>query len=139
MKIKQFNSAVDFNQLRSEINQALEGVGKKYGVNFQARNASYLDQVATFKLELTTLGEGGTVETKEAKEFKSMATLYGMKPEDLGKTVTIQGRKFEITGMKPKSRNCITGKDSSGRGYKLPLAGVKRSLGYAVTAMDETL
>lgn len=139
MKIKQFNSSVDFNQLRSDINKALENIGTKYGVSFHAGNVSYSDQVATFKLEVTTLGEGGAVETKEGKDFKKMATLYGLKPEDLGKTVTIQGRKFEITGMKPRSKNCIIGKDPYGKGFKLPLAAVKRSLGYEVTAMDEHL
>ncbi len=137
MKINQFNKRTDFDGLRADINEALKAIGKKYGLHLHAGNGTYNSEVFTLKLACTTLGEGGVVETPEAKEFKANATLYGMKPDDLGKTVTIYGRGFEIAGLKPKSRNCITGKCvNSGKGFKLPLAEVKRSLGYEVTAMD---
>ena len=136
-KINQFSRQTDFNGLRTEINDALKALGVKYGVSIKAGNASYNSELATFKLELTTLGQGGAVETKEAKDFKSHASMYGMKADDLGKTVTIQGRQCQITGLKPRSRNCIIGKDlSSSKSFKLPLAGVKKSLGYEVTELD---
>lgn len=139
MKIKQFDKSVDFNGLRNDINTALEAIGKKYGIAIHAGNASYNPEALTFKLQCTTLGDGGVVETMEAKTFKSHATIYGMKPEDLGKTVTVYGRVFEITGMKPKSRNCIIGKDpKNGKGFKLPLYEVKQSLGYKVSEMDRS-
>jgi hypothetical protein len=138
MKINQFNKSTNFEALRADINAALKAVGQKYDLHLHAGNGSYNTEVFTLKLNCTTLGKGGTIETPEAKAFKTNAEMYGLKATDLGKTVTIQGREFEITGLKPKSRNCVIGKDvRTGKGFKLPLAGVKRSLGYEVGRFDE--
>lgn len=130
MKIKEFNTA-NLPQLRAEINSALEALGEKYDVDIKAGNASYSTEVATFKLSITTKGVAGEVETKEAKDFKLGASLYGMKKEDMGREVTVFGRKFVITGAKWRSGNPIIGLDKAkGKSFKLPLGEVKKSLGY---------
>ena len=128
-KIQQFERSTDFNALRLEIDSALASLGQKYGVNFHAGNVSYNSQCATFKLEITTLGDGGTVETKEAKDFKLYASSYGFKPEDLGRVFKFQGSDYKITGLKPRSRNCICIMGvNNNRAYKINPDAVLRSL-----------
>ena len=125
-------TGTDLQNLRKEIDQALEALGKKYDIKFRAGNASYTGTNATFKLEIATKGEGGEVITKEAADFKIYAERFGVKPEDLGKEIDLMGRKFKLVGILPKSRKFpFSGKDLvDGKSYKLPENAVVKALGY---------
>jgi hypothetical protein len=43
-------------------------------------------------------------DTKEAAEFKRCANLFGLKPEDLGRTFDLRGTTYEIVGLKLSDR-----------------------------------
>lgn len=137
MKIKQIDRQI-IPLIRSEIDQALKALAEKFDVTISAGNASFTPESVTFKLAVTTKGEGGKVETKEGKDFKLYAEMYGLKKEDLGKEIKVGINTYIITGLALKSRKYpVTVTDTrSGTGYKLQMSAVKRALGYPVTAFD---
>ena len=64
-EITQFNKA-NLQVLRTEIDNALKAVENQFGIKLHAGNASFSGNEVTFKLKGNTIGEGGTVITKEA-------------------------------------------------------------------------
>ena len=132
-KITSFrNQSHMIEPLRKEINDALKAIADKYDITILAGNASYNDGMVQYKLACTTKGENGEVETKEAKDFKKYASMYGLKVEDLGKEFPMGRDKYKITGLKPRSRNCIIAqKVGTTQGYKFDPQLVKQSLGQA--------
>jgi len=86
----------------------------------------------TFPLELAVVGSDGQAETQEVREFKTNARLYGLKPEDLGKTFHSpgSGKRFKITGLKPRNRRYPIMAEELGtkRGYKFAAIVVKQAL-----------
>lgn len=118
--------------LRGEIDNALIPIGEKYGIKFHAGNASYTQAVATFKLEVATIdNENGSVNTKEAEDFKINCFRYGLKKEHLGQAFSwFNGNKFTIIGCKPRSRKQpIIAINESGRRYKFSSESVLAALG----------
>jgi hypothetical protein len=118
--------------LRQEIDAALKAIGEKYGISIKAGNASYNAEMVCYKLECTTMGENGEVETKEAKDFKAYAFMYGMKADDLGKTFKMGRDSFTINGLKPRSRNAVIAKKvGTTQNYKFDPEMVKQALKMA--------
>lgn len=110
----------DFPQLRAEIDAALKIVGDKYGLAFHAGNVKYEPHTAEFKLHVSTLSEKGEVIHKEAEDFKRYATVYGLKPEDLGRKYLRGGKTYTVIGCKPLSRTYpILVSCSDGKKYKM--------------------
>jgi len=90
------------------------------------RHASYTHANATFKVEVSELGQDGQAQTKEVEAFKQGAVLYGLKPEDLGRKFRGATGTFEICGLSPKSRKYpILAKDHRGKVYKFAPTSVK--------------
>lgn len=121
--------------LRADINTALTETANKYNVTLSAGSASYDPSlgIANFKLEVVALGDSGTKRDMAAELFLQHAELLGLKKDYLNKEVTISGRKFTVTGYKPKSRkNCIIIKDAeNGKVFVTDLPTVKRQLATA--------
>lgn len=135
-KIKNFKTQKnEIENIRRDINAALKAIGEKYDVTILAGNASYNDDMVQFKLTCTTKGENGEVETKEAKDFKLYASMYGLKPEMLGKEFQYGRDRFQITGLKPRSQKCVivkmVGTDKS---YKFEPEAVNQLMSKTVTA-----
>jgi len=87
--------------LREDINAALVEAGKKHNMTLHAGNCSYSGDTATFKLEVQTVG--GL--SKEAQAFNELASAIGMEPDDLGRTLYIDGKEFKIAGYLTRARN----------------------------------
>lgn len=120
----------EIDNIRQDINNALKAIGEKYDVTILAGNASYDATLVQFKLTCTTKGENGEVETMEAKDFKTYAEMYGMKKEYLGKEFVHGRDKFQITGLKPRSKNCVLAKKvGTGQSYKFSPELVKQLIG----------
>lgn len=119
-------------ELRADINQALESVGKKHNVTMRAANASFDPQggTAQFKLEIVELGEQGAVRDIPAELFLTYADVLGLKKEHLHKEITLSDRKYKVTGYNPKARkNCITILDSvANKTYVTTVDIVRRKL-----------
>ena len=131
MKIKSFKnlSKSDFEQFRQDIGNELESLGKKYGVVFKAGNISYMAGNASIKLEANCISSDGEVITKEAEDFKMMASLYGLKKEDLGRKFKSNGQVYVIAGWLRRSRTLpVLCKIENGGQIKCSVESVKQRL-----------
>jgi len=91
----------------------------------------------TLKVEVSTVTKDGTVLTKAAEDFKSMAFMYGLEPEDLGRTFKFKDQHVQIIGLLPKRRKFpIEGKNmDTGKVMLYPIDIVKRGLSKKAVAV----
>ena len=116
--IKQFNRA-NIKGLRNEIDEALDQVAKKYGITISAGNCTFSGNEANFKLKLNTIGEGGTVITRESQNWDFYKNRTQCTHLNVGDKITIQGNPYILTGYNTRARKApIQFKDSRGNGYK---------------------
>ena len=117
-EITQFNKA-NLQSLRTEIDDALKAVENQFGIKLHAGNASFSGNEVTFKLKGNTIGEGGTVITREATNWNRHRGLHGMDHLSVGDQITIQGKSYTLTGYNTRARKApVEFKDSRGNGYK---------------------
>ena len=125
-------TSVLLKELRADINEALAAVGEKHNVRISAKGATYDPDGAngSFKLEVLSIGASGDVHDKAATSFVERCRLYGLKPEDLGRTFKNGGLTFTVSGLKPLARSMpILATDSaSGKTYKFTAESVKALL-----------
>jgi hypothetical protein len=119
--------------LRAEIQEALKSVAAKHGISITTGNGTFTGDNATLKLEIAVIAVDGTVVSKTVSAFQSLATLYGFKPEDLGRTFKSGSRTYTITGLDRNSYKYPLLASSNGKTYKLPLDAVRKALGIPVT------
>ena len=117
-KIESFNKP-QIVQLRSEIDNALDQVAKKYGITISAGNCSFSGNEANFKLKLNTIGDGGTVITRESKMWDLYKSRTNCSHLNIGDTITIQGNSYTLSGYNTRARKApVNFTDSRGNGYK---------------------
>ena len=117
-EITQFNKA-NLQVLRTEIDNALKAVENQFGIKLHAGNASFSGNEVTFKLKGNTIGEGGTVITKEATNWDRYKVFNCMNHLSVGDQITIQGKSYTLTGYNTRARKApVEFKDSRGNGYK---------------------
>ena len=120
--IKQFNRA-NIKGLRNEIDEALDQVAKKYGITISAGNCTFSGNEANFKLKLNTIGEGGTVITRESQNWDFYKSRTNCGHLNIGDTIQLQGNSYTLTGYNTTARKApIQFKDSRGNGYKCSIA-----------------
>jgi len=120
--IKQFNRA-NIKGLRNEIDEALDQVAKKYGITISAGNCTFSGNEANFKLKLNTIGEGGTVITRESQNWDFYKSRTNCGHLNIGDTIQLQGNSYTLTGYNTRARKApIQFKDSRGNGYKCSIA-----------------
>jgi len=116
--IKQFNKPT-IVQLRSSINEALDRVAKEYGITISAGNCSFSGNEANFKLKLNTIGDNGTVITRESQMWDLYKSRTNCSHLNVGDKITIQGTPYTLTGYNTRARKApIQFADSKGNGYK---------------------
>ena len=117
-KIETFNKP-QIVQLRSEIDKALDRVAKQYGITISAGNCSFSGNEANFKLKLNTVGDGGTVITRESKMWDLYKSRTNCSHLNIGDTITIQGNSYTLSGYNTRARKApINFTDGRGNGYK---------------------
>jgi hypothetical protein len=116
--------------IAKEIEDAVQAVAQKYDINIKRGNGRFSAETATLKLEITTKGAGGQVETSDAKYFKLMARGYGLQAEDLGKDIIFNGTQYKIVGLKPSSFKypILVKSARDGKTYKLRAESVALAL-----------
>jgi len=116
--IKQFNKPT-IVQLRSSINEALDQVAKEYGITISAGNCSFSGNEANFKLKLNTIGDNGTVITRESQMWDLYKSRTNCSHLSIGDTIKIQGNSYILSGYNTRARKApINFTDSRGNGYK---------------------
>ena len=118
--------------LRADIEAAIADVAVKHKCSLSLGRATFIPEqgTATFKLEVAMHGAGNAPRNLAAEQFTACAELYGLRPEDLGKEIMLQDRKFRISGLKPKARknNIIVREIGTGKEFVTNPATVRRAL-----------
>ena len=113
--------------VRAKMEEALAAL-EEIGIHAETGHISYQDRSATVRVEISVLGEGGEVVTKEAANYDLYREMRGL-PER-GTQFTSRGSTYTITGFKPRSSKypvMVTRAD--GRAFKFPIDNVKRATG----------
>ena len=129
-KITQFDPH-NCHRLSLALENALTPVADAFGVHITRKGGSYNPDNYRITFEAATIGETGEIHSREAIDFKELCGLYGLKPEDLGKTFSsYTGEVYKIIGLKSNSRKfpVLVKKLSNGKKYKVPDAMVVRGL-----------
>jgi len=117
-KIETFNKP-QIVQLRNEIDKALDRVAKQYGITISAGNCSFSGNEANFKLKLNTIGDNGTVITRESQMWDLYKSRTNCSHLSIGDKITIQGNSYTLSGYNTRARKApINFTDSRGNGYK---------------------
>lgn len=121
-----------YKLLRPALEKALKPVEDALGIKIEL-GTGVMDRegkVGTLKLELSTVGEDGTSEKREALDFKRMAPLYGLKASDLGREFSVGGKRFRISGwrVRASAKPIIAARVDNGREYIWALEDVKMYL-----------
>lgn len=106
--------------MRPELDAAVAEIGKKYGITLHFGNARYTELTATYTVNVGLAPSANfdpdkaqqptppapTAEEKlrSAKmEWDLNCWRIGMKQEDFGKTVVLEGHLFRICGIRPRA------------------------------------
>jgi len=84
--------------LRSDIDAALSAVGTKHGIQLKAGNVTFTDLNATFKLEVSTLTEGGAAISKERANLLHLRQQLGLTEENLNQVIMVGGEAHVLDG-----------------------------------------
>ena len=125
MKVTNFDKPT-VKAIRMAMDNALAKVEKEYGITIKTGNARFSGDEVTFKVKANTLGNDGTVNTKEANMWDLYADMNGLGHLKVGDTVNLQGKSFTIAGWNTRARKSpVNITDQNGRGYKCSVAMVK--------------
>ena len=125
MKVTNFDKPT-VKAIRMAMDNALAKVEKEYGITIKTGNARFSGDEVTFKVKANTLGNDGTVNTKEANMWDLHADMNGLGHLKVGDTVNLQGKSFTIAGWNTRARKSpVNITDQNGRGYKCSVAMVK--------------
>lgn len=114
--------------LRLDLQNALEQFAKENEYAIYVGNATFTGNNITFKLEVSTLNQDGSVNTKESESFRRFASSYELNPDDLGRTFQFGEKTYTIIGMKPRSRKYPILCENNGKTYKFPASTVRMYL-----------
>ena len=108
---------------RGELEAELQDFGEKHGLTISVVSARYMPGNATFKLQLATTCNDGSVNTKEAENFRLNAHLFGLKPEHLNAEITYLGKRYKLVGLASNSIKfpLIVERIPDGKGFRMPL------------------
>ena len=125
MKVTNFDKPT-VKAIRMAMDNALAKVEKEYGITIKTGNARFSGDEVTFKVKANTMGNDGTVNTKEANMWDLYADMNGLGHLKVGDTVNLQGKSFTIAGWNTRARKSpVNITDQNGRGYKCSVAMVK--------------
>jgi len=126
MKISQLDRQT-LEIVRAKMEEALAAL-EEIGIHAETGHISYQDRSATVRVEISVLGEGGEVVTKEAANYDLYREMRGL-PER-GTQFTSRGSTYTITGYSPRSRKYpVIATRADGRDFKFPIDNVKRATG----------
>jgi len=97
--------------LRADLDAALSKIASAHGIVLSVGSATFNPASATFKLHAALLapgaaeGEKSAMDVKAWDDYQHLATLYGCRPEWLGKSFRspTSGEEFTVTGLKRSS------------------------------------
>lgn len=126
MKITSLNKAM-IRRLANEFEDAMNEVAKKYGVEVDYKSARFTSDNGTLKYEVSTIGNDGTLNTREVSNLNRYGKQYGLSAEDLGRKFEYRNEVYEITGLNPRAHKypVCARRLRDGKGFKFPLAYIR--------------
>lgn len=120
-------------KFRIDFEKKMSRLEKKYGLEIKLGRIGYDADGNSFKasFEATNTDENPEGMTGTQAKFASMAPLYGLKAEDFGKVIILQGRRFIITGLNPRARKSpvqMKEVDGAQRNFKAPVNTILNAL-----------
>lgn len=114
--------------IRADLDKSLKEVAEKWGLtSLKAGNISFSPAEFTTKIKATL---PPTVESakQDEKKVKSLLSIFGL-PDSFGKTISLQGKRFIISGINTRSRKSpIEIKDINGKGFRISVETAERAL-----------
>ena len=125
MKVTNFDKPT-VKAIRMAMDNALAKVEKEYGITIKTGNARFSGDEVTFKVKANTMGNDGTVNTKEANNWDLYKNSIGLEWLNVGDQIMLQGKYFTLKGYNTRARKSpVNIEDSNGRGYKCSVEMVK--------------
>lgn len=126
-------------EIATQVEEELKAFGERRGLKIQYAGGTLDGARFTMKLSFDLAGVD-----KDAEDFKKHASMVGLKAEDLGKEITVTGRRFVIVGLKTSGRGSqsapVIAKDIlRGENYLLKVGQVKLALGREVSEWEKDL
>jgi hypothetical protein len=90
-------------RIRARAAALLEPLETEFGVKVAAKRGSYGTGHCALTFEFAEVTDGIT-QTREAEAFKTLAGMYGLKADDLGRKFVYNGDTFKLVGISPQSR-----------------------------------
>ena len=123
--------------IAAEMDMALKAVAAKYKMTVKMGTRHFNDMSFSFRVEAQVeevKTSSGSVSPEEAN-FKRYAGLFGLSPDDWGKSFTdFSGRSFTICGLKQRNHKYPILASLGGKRYKFPAFSVKMALGKSKAA-----
>ena len=119
---------VTVKQMAKEIEEAVQSVGKKFGVTIQYRSARFTSLESTFKLVASTVSSSG--ETNEAMNYKAFAIEYGLDLKWLGKKFVHGKKEFRIEGLSSRRKQSNVIVSNNGKRFSASPAQIRIFLGH---------
>ena len=129
-KVTEWNKP-ECRRVVEEVNKALQEAGRKLGISIAKTGGGRYDESSfSFKVECNLMGVDGEVRSPKAEDFKKYASMYGLKPDNFGKTfTTFGGKAFTICGLNMRaSKNPIHATNRNGKTFIFPAEEVKTML-----------
>lgn len=129
MKVQSFSKDI-CNEVMKDVKSAILEVLKNYGLSAEFDGGKFDAERFIPKINIVITNNDGSTTSVYEKDFKQYAHMVGLKSDDFNKTFTYNGQKYNISGLKLKSRkfpviayNTITKKS-----YKFDANVVKKLL-----------
>ena len=135
-KITQFGRP-ETRLVSDEALKALQTTAEQFGLAVKHAGGNFTASSAVLKFEFAVKAENGQAVSREAEAFTRCATIYGLKPTDLGRTFCMNGKHFKICGL---NRNAVkmpilASALTTGKVFKFGHITVATLLGYKVSPL----
>lgn len=124
--------------LGAEVEQAIAPVLAAHGVELKKVRGSFGDAALSLRIEIVEAAPAGMLynpKSEEAQAFVRWAEMEGLRPENLGESFTVKGKRYTIIGLRARAKKApILTKDEAGRSYAWASDAVKRLLTRAEAA-----
>jgi len=121
MTITSFTRA-DARNLNQEAKQALQEVAKRHGLVVESGNTRYSGDRCTVRFDFRTVTSDGA---PAERDWRRHCGAFNLKPEDFGRTVVRNGRRFKVVGIKPRATSWpVLAERDDGRRFKLPASAL---------------
>lgn len=117
---------MNFKAFRTDMNKAMEELGKKYGVTLSAGNISYDSNTFNIKVE----GKRTDVDVAKEKYLEALTYMkyLGFTEDDYQKWFYNNGKMYKIIGFKPGNKYDVIAERSDGNQYCMVSSGVLKAI-----------